>query len=690
LFHQTVSIVSVQNFYIRRNIMRKFASTRRDFLKQASVFALGGALAACTPQAPGAAPKAPASTIAPAATQVPAAPAAPALDLKKEIAPGVLRHETLILENPTGRVVPADDFNRWRPGIQSSSTGFQQLALDALWYIDPDAGINGVWDNSLAAEKPIYNKDFTQMTVKLRKGIYWSDGVEFTADDLIYTVDIQKKTPGMAYTGQFTTYVDKMEKPDNYTVVFNLKSPNSRFHGLFTVRWSACFMMPKHVFEKQADPVAFKFNPPLSLGPYTLKDFDPNGNWYLWQRREDWQRTTLARYGTPAPKFAMYIAPGPSDKKVIAQTSKELDVIHDIAPEGMITLAKTNPTSKGWFKSFPWAHPDPTLPAIIYNNEKPGLSDKNVRWALTLAIDIVRVAMAAYRGAATISAIHVPPTGMYPKYYFEPLQDWLKDFTLDIGSPYKPYDTTSGTRIADEARKSLGNLVPTDANEIRKAIGFGWWKYDVKAAEQLMLKAGMKKNAAGKWALPDGKDFKVALLCEGETRPIMNRGGDMIVQCWKEFGVDATLDVRDNASRSRIALLGDFDAEWGWTVETWGGHPDLFFFLESWHSSLYKPTGENAVGRNRMRWKHPELDKIIESIQKIDFDDPKGIELGIQYIKLAVQEMPITPVMSYNVFSVCDETYWEGFPTAENPYTNPVANWANTKYMFAKIKSKVK
>ena len=111
-----------------------------------------------------------------------------------------------------------------------------------------------------------------------------------------------------------------------------------------------------------------------------------------------------------------------------------------------------------------------------------------------------------------------------------------------------------------------------------------------------------------------------------------------------------------------MALLGDFDAEFGWTIETWGGHPDLFFFLESWHSALYKPTGENAVGRNRMRWQNPELDKIIEAIQKIDFDDPKGIELGQDFIKLAVQEMPITPIMSYNVFSVCDETYWEGIP----------------------------
>jgi peptide/nickel transport system substrate-binding protein len=659
--------------------MNRYTLSRREFLAQLGLVTAGAMLTACAgPAAPGGA--------APAA----GGGAAVSVAGDREIAPGVLRSETLILENPTGRVVPADDFNRWRPGIQSASTGLQQLALDALWYIDPDAGIDGVWDNSLAAEKPIYNEDFTQMTVKLREGIYWSDGVEFTAEDVAYTVETLKATPGMNYNGQFNKYVASVEIPDKYTVVFNLTEPNSRFHGLFTVRWSACFIMPKHVFEKQSDIVAYTFNPPVSLGPYVLKDYDPQGDWYLWERREDWQRTTLARFGMPAPKYAMYINAGPSDKKVMAQTSGELDVIHDIAPEGMITLARTNPTSKGWFKSFPWAHPDPTLPSVIYNNEKPGLDNRDIRWALTLAIDIVRVAMASYRGAATISAIHVPPTGLYPGYYFEPMQDWLNNFTLDLGNgeQYKPYDPDAAQRIAEEARKSLGDMVPTDPAEIRKAIGYGWWKHDLEAAEKLMLKAGCTRNAAGKWVLPNGEVFKIALMAEGDTRPVMNRGAAMIVENWSEFGVDASLDVRDNATRARLTLLGEMDAEFGWTVETWGGHPDLFFFLESWHSSFYRPTGENAVGRNRMRWRHPELDRIIEAIQRLDFDDPKGIELGQEFIKLAVNEMPITPIMSYNVFSVCDERYWEGFPTAENPYTNPVANWANTKYMYVKIKPK--
>src|SRR5690606_18693265 len=285
---------------------------------------------------------------------------------------------------------------------------------------------------------------------------------------------------------------------------------------------------------------------------------------------EDWERTTLARFGMPAPKYAMYVAPGPSDKKVMAQTAKDLDVIHDIAPEGMITLARTNPTSKGWFPSFPWAHPDPTLPAVIYNNERPGLDNRDVRWALTLAIDIVRVAMASYRGAATISAIHVPPTGLYPQYYFEPLQDWLAEFSIEIdGQPYLPYDSGAGGRIAEAARESLGDLVPTDEDEIRKAIGYGWWKYDLEAAEKLMLQAGMTRGSDDKWLLPSGEPCKIALLAEGDTRPVMNRGAAMIVENWNEFGVDATLDVRDNASRASLALLGEFDAEFGWTIETW-------------------------------------------------------------------------------------------------------------------------
>ena len=329
--------------------MKKYTLSRRQFLKQAAAFTAATAIPVDALAKPG-------SLLAGPQPQ--------------EVAPGVPRAECLILEDPEGTILPADDFNRWRSGERSHSTGLQQLALDALWYIDPDAGVAGVWDNALAAEKPIYNEDFTTMTVKLREGIYWSDGVEFTADDLYYTVDVQMKNPGFLWSGLFIANIDHMEQPDRNTVIFYLKEPNSRFHTGFTVRWGACFIMPKHIFEQQEDPLAYTFYPPVSLGAYTLRDHDPNGNWFLWERREDWQRTTVALLGDVDIKYAMYVAPGPSDKRVIAQLAHELDVIHDITPEGRITLAKESPSSIGWFPSFPWAHPDPTLPAVIYNHDK--------------------------------------------------------------------------------------------------------------------------------------------------------------------------------------------------------------------------------------------------------------------------------------------------------------------------------
>jgi len=268
-----------------------------------------------------------------------------------------------------------------------------------------------------------------------------------------------------------------MDKPDNYTVVFHFARPHSRFHGLFTVRWSACYIMPKHIFERQPDILAYKFNPPVSLGPYVLKDYDPNGDWYLWEKRSDWQRTTLARFGSLAdsPQYAMYISGGSNDVKVAAMRDKNLDVIHDIPPEGMITLARTSPTSKSWFPGFPWAHPDPTLPSVILNNTRKGLDNKDVRWALALAIDITRVAMASMRGAATVSAIAIPPTGMHPKQYFEPLEGWLNEFTLDLGGgrTFRPYDNQAAMNIATEARRTLGDMVPTDPERIRAYIGAG-------------------------------------------------------------------------------------------------------------------------------------------------------------------------------------------------------------------------
>ena len=596
------------------------------------------------------------------------------------------RKETLIVENPEGTVKNAGWFNIWAVNAGSQSNGLHQLGMDTFWYIDPNSGVDGVWDNSLASEKPIYNADFTEMTVRLRRGIHWSDGVEFSAADVVYTIETHMKTPGLRWSAAVQVNVASISAPDASTVVFKLKKPNSRFHALFTVRWNAMWMMPKHVFEKAGDLIKFAFDPPVTLGPYVLHSYDPDGKWFIWRKREDWQKTTVARFGEPGPKYVAYIDPGPPDKRVIAQLNHELDIIHDTSPEGMFTLAKQSKTSRGWFKGFPYAHPDPTLPMVIFNHQNPLFKSRDMRWALALLIDMKAVSMASYRGAATISAIGVPPTGRYPEYYHEPMEAWLKDFEIDTGKrKIKPYDATIGKQIADMLRPSMGDQIPTDAKDIAKAFGRGWWKPDPQAATELLERAGFTKRG-NEWFTPDGKRFTIRITVEGDLRPVMTRAGSMIAQQWRQFGIDATTVVAQGSLLDR-RNSGDYEAIISWAVETWGGHPDLSFFLDSWHSQFIAEPGKPQPPRNWSRWSHPELDKIIEQIRQIGFDDPKGIELGKEYIKLVAREMPTIPLMAYNVFTVMDETYWTGYPNAETaPYTDPVPNWANTKYMMVKLK----
>src|SRR6202158_2530415 len=422
------------------------------------------------------------------------------------------RKETLIVENPEGTIKNAGWFNIWAINAGGQSTGLHQLGMDTFWYIDPQKGVDGVWDNSLASDKPVYNADFTEMTVKLRKGIFWSDGVEFTADDVVFTIQTHMKTNGMRWSAPVQVNVADVSAPDSSTVAFKLKKPNSRFHALFTVRWNAMWMMPKHIFEKAGDPLKFAFDPPVSLGAYTLNSYDPNGKWFIWQKRPDWVRTSVARFGEPGPKYVAYIDPGPPDKRVIAQLNHELDIIHDTSAEGMFTLAKQSKTSRGWFKGFPYAHPDPTLPSVIFNDENELFKDRRVRWALALLIDIKAVSMASYRGAATISAIAIPPTATHTESYHAAMEPWLKDFELDTGKrKIKPYNPAVGKEIADMLRPSMGDQIPTKPEDIAKSFGRGWGKPDRAAAADLLQAAGFTKRGSD-WVTPDGKPFTVRIV----------------------------------------------------------------------------------------------------------------------------------------------------------------------------------
>ena len=590
------------------------------------------------------------------------------------------REETLIANVLTGRVGTPGNFNVFTTAWRNPDRGVQQLMLEPLWIVDPTTG---EVINALAREAPIYNEDFTQMTVKLREGCQWSDGAPITADDIVYGVELCMQNSGMSYNAPFSLYVDKVYKTDDYTVVFELKESNSRFHTNFVDRWGGWRPFPKHIFEKLEDPLTFEFNPPVSSGPYVLKDFDQAGYWTLWERREDWDKTpTGMLYGMPKPKYVLFYYYGEATNQVIAQANHNLDMT-DLTMEAFRAILERNEYSRGYRKEYPWVvNVDPCMTGITFNNDVPPFNLRDVRWALTLAIDIVDYIGIAFDGAATMGVLHVPPIPAYQEWYYKPMEEWLKNFTLDIevnGEPFKPYDPDAPFRLVEYA-KSRGYTVPEDPEEIREAFGPGWWKYAPDVAEQLLLRNGFTRDADGKWLLPDGTPWKITITAHPSPTHPQHRNSLAAAQQWRNFGIDVT--VSPSEAYASLAQTGDYVVSDNWpAIEPWGGHFDLSRVLSPFRTSYYRPIGEQAVGHSS-RWYNEELDKVIEEMEKIDWDDPKNLELGMEGLKILVREMPTIPTFSYPGVVAWDEYYWTNYPGAENPYTQPYHHWPNFKYML--------
>jgi peptide/nickel transport system substrate-binding protein len=593
------------------------------------------------------------------------------------------RRETLIVRQLTGRVGSPDNMNLW-VGWKWQDRGLQNLADEPLWSVDFATGkiVNGLADGDAK-----YNADFTECTVPLRKGVAWNDGKPFTAADIVFTIETLMKYTGFNANSKFVDAVTSVSAVDDYTVKFVLKKANSRFHTWFLDRWGCDRIMPKHIFEKETDPVQFTFNPYVGCGPYKLHSFDPQGFWTAWEKRADWDKSpTGMMYGEPKPKYIILQAFDNEGAQILSQLTHELDVA-ELSADGLKALLAQSKTSRAYQPTFPFVvNNDPCITGILFNTARKPFDNVDVRWALTLAIDIVEYTSIAVDGSGTLSPVHVPHLGPYPKDYIGPMQDWLKSFTIDVGNgeTFAPYDPTAAKRVADYA-KSRGYVFPDSQEFQEQAFGFGWYKFAPEVATKLLLKNGFKQDKDKKWLMPDGKPWKIGFVCGNILTNHDARNAAAAVQQWKKFGIDAeVLSIADNDG---LQATGDFDVSGNWPAqEPWGAGPDLYRVLDRWNSAYKKPLGERTQGIYS-RWSSDAMDGVIKKLRETDpFNSEATIAAGIEGLKEAVKNMPGVPTYGYIGFVGWDEYYWTNWPGSENAYNEPYTHWPNFKYMTPFLK----
>lgn len=591
---------------------------------------------------------------------------------------GLPRGETFIAGILTGRVGTPNNFNEW-VGWKSRDRGMQNLANEPLWSVDFATGeiVPG-----LAAGDPVYNTDFTKVEIPLRQGVAWSDGTPFTSADVVFTIETLMKFEGLNAHNFFVDNVAAVTAPDDHTVAFELKQANSRFHTTFLDRWGSTWIMPKHIFEKVDDPVTFEFDPFIGTGPYKLHSYDPSGYWTIWEKREDWDKSpTGILYGEPKPKYIVFQAFANEGAKILAQLTHQLDAV-DLSAEGLKAALAQGKSNRAYQAGFPWVvNNDPALTGLTFNTAKAPYDNADVRWALLLSIDIAEYVGQAVDGTGTLSPVHIPSLGSYPKDYVAPMEDWLKSFTLDLGNgeTFQPYDPDAPARVVAYA-KERGYVVPEEQAALDQAFGLGWYKYAPDEAAKLLEKNGFKKDADGKWLLPDGKPWKIEVISRSDVSHLEFKNASAAVQQWKQFGIDAVHVPSDNVST--LTQNGDYDVSGNWPAqEPWGAGPDLYRVLDFYNSAYIEPVG-TLTKAHTSRWSSPEMDDVIKRLRETDpSNSEQVVAIGIEGLKLAVQAMPGIPTFGYIGFVSWDQTYWTNWPGAENPYTQPYTHWGPFKYM---------
>ncbi|MBT7862462.1 MAG: ABC transporter substrate-binding protein [Gemmatimonadetes bacterium] len=509
-----------------------------------------------------------------------------------------------------------DSFNPFMPGTPTG-TGVDVL-FEPLYFYNAYRDSNNIipW----LATGHQYDDEFTQVTVHLRQGVTWSDGMPWSAHDLAFTIHLLKSNaPMLSFSTDMDIWVDTVEVVDSLTAKIHLKAPNPRFmFSYFTYNFgNGIHIVPRHVWDGQQVDTFKNYDPakgwPVGTGPYTLASVTPQQR--IWDRRDDWWAATTGFQDPPAVERVIYLANGDEPKWVQMILTNQMDSSVDLRPANIIALLDQNPNVTTWTgRTPPYGYRDWWPPSLGFNVLEPPFDDANVRWAINHALDREELVEIGQQQAGESSLLPFPA--------FAPLRTYLSE---------------------------VDDLLE------RYPVGL----HDPDRSADLMRASGWLRREDGLW-MKDGQ--RVRIVLEGypglflDIAPIM-------VQQMRNAGFDASFRFTSDAV-TRIAR-GTARA---FINGNGGSVRDPYFTLRLYHSRYVSPTGVAAA--SYWRWGNPEFDAVVDEMGQISPEDPRTVRLFRQAMEIWLGELPSIPLVQWFHRVAQNQTYWTNWPSAEDPYMN--------------------
>jgi peptide/nickel transport system substrate-binding protein len=322
----------------------------------------------------------------------------------------------------------AGDVNTLNPHLGLTAEVANLSEMTMAWLVK--------WDENnrpypeLATEVPTkanggVSEDGLTITYHIRKGVKWSDGAPFDADDVVFSTAVVNN-PANNETGRLDQIV-KVDQPDKFTVVFHLNKPYSSSTASF---FSSCCanacLLPKHLLAQYPNINNVPYNSlPVGIGPFKFERWDRSKQVVMVANPLYWR-------GRPKLDKIIYKILPDRDTLMAQLESHQVDLWYEFSGAYLSRIRALDAYAVFQRPSYAFNHLD-------FNVAHAAVADPVVRRALRLALNRQALVDKVEHGVGTVQDSATPDGAPY---------------FVDMGTT--PYDPSKANALLDQAGWEVG------------------------------------------------------------------------------------------------------------------------------------------------------------------------------------------------------------------------------------------